>query len=247
MAEKFPEPYKGLHPYEESDKDNFFGRDAARKILVNKILTNKLTLLFAATGVGKSSLLQAAVIPQMKNPQGENLEVVYHNRWWGGSPFAGLKDKVRDNLQQSGKLSVEVPQSKLDNFSFKDFFRFCALFTRQPLIVILDQFEDFFQYQQNTEYFDKFIKQLAETITYREVPIALVISMREDFAQELNAFKPYLPTILFENFYRLERLTEPEAKTAIVAPVERIGFQYEDAFLKRLFKDLASRELQRDA
>ena len=46
-----------------------------RKILVDKILTNKLTLLFAASGIGKSSLLQAAVLPQLKDPKQENLDV----------------------------------------------------------------------------------------------------------------------------------------------------------------------------
>lgn len=51
------EPYKGLRSYTEADEDLFFGRDAERAILVDKILADKLTLLFAASGVGKSSLL----------------------------------------------------------------------------------------------------------------------------------------------------------------------------------------------
>lgn len=55
-------PYIGLRPYEEADQDKFFGRDMDRQILIDKILTHKLTLLFATSGVGKSSLLQAAVI-----------------------------------------------------------------------------------------------------------------------------------------------------------------------------------------
>jgi hypothetical protein len=224
-----PAPYKGLQPYEESDKDNFFGRDAACKILIGKILTDKLTLLFAGTGVGKSSLLQAAVIPTLREPEGENLDVVYHNRWWGGSPFVILKEQIYKALKQRGKITADIPQQKLNDFSLKDFFQFCALFTRQPLVVILDQFEEFFQYQKNTEYFDDFIRQLAKTIIHRDSTIAMVISMREDFALELNAFKPHLPTILFENFYRLERLTEKEAKMAIIAPVEKIGFCYESA------------------
>ena len=75
------EPYKGLRPYEEADQDNFFGREVEKQILVDKILTNKLTLLFAASGVGKSSLLQAAVMPELKRPDRENLTVIYYNDW----------------------------------------------------------------------------------------------------------------------------------------------------------------------
>ena len=47
-------PYPGLRPYREDEKENFFGRDADREILVDKLLSNRLTLLFAATGVGKA-------------------------------------------------------------------------------------------------------------------------------------------------------------------------------------------------
>lgn len=70
-------PYKGLRPYEEQDQHAFFGRDADCNILIDKILANKLTLLFAATGVGKSSLLQAAILPRLKDPTREHLDVVY--------------------------------------------------------------------------------------------------------------------------------------------------------------------------
>ena len=60
---KDQELYKGLRPYEEENQDISFGRKKEKEILIDKLLTNKLTLLFAGTGVGKSSLLQAAVIP----------------------------------------------------------------------------------------------------------------------------------------------------------------------------------------
>ena len=56
-------PYPGLRPYREDEQNSFFGRDIDSKVLIDKILVHRLTLLFAATGVGKSSLLQAAVLP----------------------------------------------------------------------------------------------------------------------------------------------------------------------------------------
>ncbi|MGB1258064.1 MAG: hypothetical protein ACPG51_19475, partial [Thiolinea sp.] len=69
-------PYPGLRPYREDERGKFFGRDTDTEILLDKVLTNRLTLLFAASGVGKSSLLQAAVIPHLKLKTGENLAVV---------------------------------------------------------------------------------------------------------------------------------------------------------------------------
>ncbi|MEZ5479348.1 MAG: hypothetical protein R3E95_18245 [Thiolinea sp.] len=47
-------PYPGLRPFREDERGKFFGRDTDTDILIDKILTNRLTLLFAASGVGKS-------------------------------------------------------------------------------------------------------------------------------------------------------------------------------------------------
>jgi hypothetical protein len=150
------QPYKGLRPYEERDRNNFFGREAECRILIDKILANKLTLLFAASGVGKSSLLQAAVLPRLKDPRYENRDAVYYNDWVS-SPLAGLKEHVLETLQQQGRLEGDALPDELHNRSLKDFLGFCALFTRQPLIVVLDQFEEFFQYQRYAADFKPFI------------------------------------------------------------------------------------------
>ncbi len=88
LPETVREPYMGLRPYQEADQDFFFGRDQERDLLVARILTHRLTLLFAATGVGKSSLLQAAVLPRLKGPRHENLDVVVYSDWVS-PPLAG--------------------------------------------------------------------------------------------------------------------------------------------------------------
>jgi HEAT repeat protein len=126
--------------------------------------------------------------------------------------------------------------------SFKDFLHLCATFASEPLVIILDQFEEFFQYQRYTDAFTLFIEQLAEAIRDRETAVTFLISMREDFALNLNAFKGYLPTILFENYYRLEKLDLRAAEEAIKNPIEKIGFHYEPGLLQTLLKDLADQE-----
>ena len=234
-------PYKGLRSYEEEDQDYFFGRDADCDILIDKILTNRLTLLFAATGVGKSSLLQAAILPRLKDPTQEHLDVVYF-RDWVERPLIELKRTVLRILQESGKLDAALQLEDIESSALKDFMQFCTLFTRPPLVVILDQFEEFFQYQRMRDTFQPFLQQLADVVTDRVSPVIVVIAMREDFALELNALKPYLPTLLFENFYRLERLTRKSAKDAIIRPVARVGFQYEDALVDTILTDLVTRE-----
>ncbi|HYZ88082.1 MAG TPA: hypothetical protein VE620_02185, partial [Myxococcales bacterium] len=54
-------PYVGLDYFAERDADLFFGRDAERQMIIGNLRASRLTLLYAQSGVGKSSLLRAGV------------------------------------------------------------------------------------------------------------------------------------------------------------------------------------------
>ncbi len=233
------EPYKGLRPYEEQDQDNFFGREEEKHILADKIRTNKLTLLFAASGVGKSSLLQAAVLPELKPPRRENFDVVYF-RDWVDDPCAALQNAIIGYLKEQQKINADYTPDV--GLSLKEFLYTHMLFCGDALVIILDQFEEFFNYQRHTRYFAPFVQQLSAAIQDRDTPTLFVISMREDFALELNAFKEHLFGMLFENYYRLEKLSLENAKKAIKTPLEKNGFAYEEGLLDRLLADLSRRE-----
>jgi HEAT repeat protein len=244
ISPSLPEPYPGLRPYREDEQDKFFGRDADAEILIDKILTNRLTLLFAASGVGKSSLLQAAVIPHLRSPTGENLTVVYHIDWVS-EPVRSVREAVVNALRKDNVLREDTDADSSGE-TLAELLEFCSLFVRPPLVLILDQFEEFFRYQRNKGDFQTFIDQLTAVIVDKSLPVSLVLSMREDFALELDAFKPKLPTILFENFYRLKKLEREATRRAIATPVEQLGYCYEPALLETLLTDLLSRELDRN-
>ncbi len=232
-----PSPYPGLRPYREDEQSLFFGRETDRDILIDKLLGNRLTLLFAASGVGKSSLLQAAVIPRLKAPTGENLAVVYHIDWVS-DPLTAVKASVCTALRTAGLLPEDVePEGE----TLAEMLGFCCLFVRAPLVLMLDQFEEFFRYQRHRPGFQPFIQQLATVITDAALPVSVVVSMREDFALELNAFKPQLPTLLFENFYRLEKLDRAAAMRAIVDPAQAASCTVEEDLLQQLLQDLKDR------
>jgi formylglycine-generating enzyme required for sulfatase activity len=232
-------PYPGLRPFEVRDQGRFFGREADKAILVDKILGNRLTLLFAASGVGKSSLLNAAVIPHLTAAGGENLSVV-RNIHWADEPLSRLHTLVRDTLQKKEILPADIPT---EGASLLQLLEMCSLFIRRPpLVLVLDQFEDFFRYNRYHPSFRPFIEQLTAVILDNSLPVSVVISMREDFAMELNAFKPQLPTLLFENYYRLEKLSPVAATQAILDPVRQMGCDYEPQLLQYLLADLKERK-----
>jgi len=63
-------PFKGAGSYTEADKLNFYGRDLEKNEMIRLIAQNTLTLLYSKSGVGKSSLLKAAIIPRLKELKG---------------------------------------------------------------------------------------------------------------------------------------------------------------------------------
>jgi conflict system STAND superfamily ATPase len=54
-------PYKGLASFGEGDAAFFFGRQREARIVTSNLRTSRLTVLYAAGGVGKTSLLRAGV------------------------------------------------------------------------------------------------------------------------------------------------------------------------------------------
>src|SRR6185295_12465228 len=74
-----PNPFKGLRPYKQEDREKLFGRDRDLILMKDRIFSSRTTLLFAGSGVGKTSFLNAKVIPELKH----QCCVIWHNRWTG--------------------------------------------------------------------------------------------------------------------------------------------------------------------
>src|SRR3954469_11200043 len=75
-------PYPGLSPYDEGDSALFFGRRAECDLVVANLLTSRLTVLYGPSGVGKSSLLRAGVIPALRAPsRGSRRSIALLDGW----------------------------------------------------------------------------------------------------------------------------------------------------------------------
>src|SRR6185295_17500544 len=72
-------PYQGLIPYGEDDAPYFFGREKEARLITANLFASPLTLLYGASGVGKSSVLHAGVAHQLR--QRDDLLVVVFNGW----------------------------------------------------------------------------------------------------------------------------------------------------------------------
>src|SRR5262245_13908029 len=63
-------PYIGPRPYERADRDLFVGRDAEIRQLLSLVIAHRIVLLYATSGAGKTSVLNAGLLPLLEEEEG---------------------------------------------------------------------------------------------------------------------------------------------------------------------------------
>jgi Anti-sigma-K factor rskA len=216
-------PYMGLDYYQEKFGAWFFGRDAD----VSKIITNlqaaRLTLLHAESGVGKSSLLRAGVawrLRQLARKQSPfhsvvDIPVVFSS--WKDDPVLGLINAIAGAVDPflAGHPRPELPHDRLDAA-----IETAADAVNAPLLVLLDQFEEYFLYCSREPTPERFADELARCINLADLPASFLISIREDaYAGLGDLFKGRIPNV-YGNYLHIEHLDRASAEKAIRAPLD---------------------------
>src|SRR4029079_14870386 len=91
-------PYQGLVPYAEPDADWFFGRDEWSEVVSDNFRAYRITALYGASGVGKSSLLRAGLLRGLADAArtcAPGLLPAYFAAWSLDDPLAALKAAVQ--------------------------------------------------------------------------------------------------------------------------------------------------------
>ncbi len=211
-------PYKGLQPYTEADRAYFFGRERDSEIIASNLYAAPLTILYGASGVGKTSVLLAGVVPQLR--QTPRLAVVVFRAWQDENFLAALKTQTLDAAQKSLGKPIAVDP----NLPFDDFVNACAGALRGSLFFILDQFEEYFLYHAPTPDETGFDAEFARTVNRREVAANFLLALREDSLSRLDRFKGRIPNLL-GNLLRLEHLDRDAAVSAIRNPLAEYNRQ----------------------
>ncbi|HKP86238.1 MAG TPA: tetratricopeptide repeat protein [Blastocatellia bacterium] len=221
-------PYKGLQPYTEEDRDYFFGREQDTEIIASNLLIAPLTIFYGASGVGKSSVLQAGVIPRLRKES--KVVVVFFNQWQGEAYDAALKAQVFEEVCRRASLSSDEALQKLqttlekkkplriDTIKLDELLLGCAEGFRLRILLILDQFEEYFLYHAPTTGGSGFEAEFARTVNHEEVGVNFMLSMREEELGKLDRFRQRIPSLL-SNLLRLDNLDRDSATEAILKPL----------------------------
>ncbi|HEV8578232.1 MAG TPA: WD40 repeat domain-containing protein [Thermoanaerobaculia bacterium] len=232
-------PYKGLQPYTEADRAYFFGRERDQEIIASNLYAAPLTVLYGASGVGKSSVLLAGVVPKLrKTPR---LAVVVFRDWQNPEFQTELKNEVRREIERGLGKPCDVDAG----LPFDDFLAACARSLRGPVFFLLDQFEEYFLYHPAAGE-NGFDAAFARAVNREEIGVNFMLSMREDGISKLDRFQGRIPNLL-ANLLRLDYLDREAATRAIRRPLDEYNRRLpagqtpiviEDKLVETLLRDL---------
>jgi hypothetical protein len=231
--------YPGAQPFsdDEISRKTFFGRKRESADLANKILANRLVVVYAVSGLGKTSLLNAGVPQLLRNEKCLPLIARVNDTQHG--PFTSILEGIRTAAERQMVEYTPGSQASLWHF-FKtaEFWQGDLLLTP---VLILDQFEELFTLQ-SAEARAAFLSDLGFLV--RGVPpsttpqtdvetnkssdlhqaptdtppaLRLVLSLREDYLGSLEEAADWIPQILDHRF-RLGPLSSEAAVEALTGP-----------------------------
>jgi WD40 repeat protein len=218
-------PFPGLAPFAEDQNWLFFGREEEIRMVTASLTANRLSLLYGDSGAGKSSLLNAGVIPVIRKQSreeaarwGKPTYQVFTFRSWLGDPLAAFQADLRKRLQEEVP-GYQPPSSPAG--SLREALSEAASFAEHRLLVVLDQCEEYFRYLADGKADSRFLDQFA-SIWNPGVPVHFLLSVRDDSLGALGRLGDRVPNP-FDNYYRLQHLTAEGARAAILEPIAKFN------------------------
>ena len=210
-------PYKGLTPYEERDAAIFFGRDAEREIIAANLAASRLTLLYGPSGVGKSSVLRAGVVSALR--RSDTAIAVFAA--WRDDPLGSLLATVRTAVADGLPAGQIVPVADATSAMADTLAGWVELLDGE-LLIVLDQFEEYFLYHPREDGSGTFAVEFPRAINRPDLRVNFLLSIREDALAKLDRFKGRIPN-LFANYLRLDYLDRAAARDAVEKPLAHVN------------------------
>lgn len=234
-------PYKGARAFEIGE--TIFGRAREIAELLDLLIAERIVLLHSPSGAGKTSLVQAGLVPALTKARFAVLPVIRVNH----EPPADIDqaDVTFNRYIYSALLSLEEARPAEERLAESEI-RATSLAAylekreaAQPSsarVLVFDQFEEILTGNAtDTEHKEAFFNQVGEALSNRRC--WALFAMREDYVGALSPYLRRIPTRLTTT-YRLDLLGITAARLAIQNPARASGVDFHDDAAKQLVDDL---------
>ena len=254
--------YPGAQPFSDDalSRRVFSGREREVTALTDQILANRMVVVYARSGLGKSSLLNAGVAQRLRD-EGYLPLIVRVNDIQEGPRTSVLQGIGAAAQRQEIEYVAGDPVSLWSFFKTAEFWRGDLLMTP---VLILDQFEELFTLQGPQARMN-FLSELGYLVRGVSPPnfaeahpdlsdaapaVRVVISLREDFLGLLEEATDHIPQILDHRF-RLNPLSVHAAAEALIGPAaiddlafETKPFRYDPHAVESILNYLSRRRVR---
>ncbi|MGK5550637.1 nSTAND1 domain-containing NTPase [Actinomadura kijaniata] len=231
-------PFRMLVPFEAGDRDLFFGRAELATQTLEQVVRSEHTLVTGASGAGKTSLIKAAVVPDLQQQGHEVLQVRLTRDSLWASIAAAIAEQQHPAHGAERMAAEQTLTHELETLGASGGVqKLVELLGNDRLVVIVDQFEDVLHARRDTA--RQVVAELGRLPSVRRAtggPIArVVIIMRDDKRTDLLALAPFNSTPPAEVV--VGPMEEHQLRQAIEEPVRRNGFVHYEEGLVDLIQD----------
>lgn len=198
-------PYVGLQPYTDAEREYFFGRERDQRIIASNLYASSLTVLYGESGVGKSSILLAGVAPYLRSQP--RTAVVVFREWQRADFLAAIKSACVKAVELVRQKPIDIAATP----PFDDLLCDAAQAFGGSILILFDQFEEYFLYHPESQPGNTFDSEFACAVNREDVDAGFLIAVREDALSKLDRFRARIPSLL-GNTLRLQHLSAADAE-----------------------------------
>jgi tetratricopeptide (TPR) repeat protein len=233
-------PYRGLESFREEHAAVFFGREAFAAELIDRVLHRSLVALIGASGGGKSSVVQAGLLPLLRRqrpPQRAWDTVVLRP---GDEPFhrlaASLVPLLEPDLDEVDRLaSARKLGERLSDGSVLLSDVVCRLIVKSNgtdrVLIVVDQFEELFTSTPAPQR-QCFVTTVLSALD--RAPITLLLTLRADFYGQAIDLDRGLSDRIQSGLVNLGPMTREELRLAVGQPAALAQVRFEPGLVDRI-------------
>jgi hypothetical protein len=223
-----------------------YGRAREARDLFDLLVSERIVLLHSPSGAGKSSLIQAALIPHLiDEDEGFRVLPLIRVNEPPRQPIANrYLYSLLHSLENMVPLDQRLPIETLAQLSLAGYLeqRLSAQDEAQSIVFIFDQFEEILSLDPTDgEAKADFFTQVGYAL--RDQQRWALFAMREDYLGALEPYRRFMPTRL-DNTFRLELLGPDAADQAIQKPALSCAVDFQMEAVQQLRDDLRKMRVQ---
>jgi WD40 repeat protein len=233
-------PYRGLRAFQESDANYFFGRESLVRRLLARLWENEAYNRFLAvvgpSGSGKSSVVQAGLVPALRQGALPNSEKWFYAEFVpGAQPMEELANVVKSLA--STPISDVLEQIEADEKAFGNLLNQVLPDATSEVFLLIDQFEEVFTLNTDERQAGKFIHALFHALTSEKSRLRLVVTIRADF-YDRPLLTPRIADLVRERTEVVVPLSVSELERVIVEPARRVGVEFDSALVASIVAEV---------